>query len=61
MTNQVKEALYDIADWFSRLDDTYIRFFNCHIIPHVMLRYVTKKVVLQEVPYQLKNGLSPQI
>lgn len=58
MTNQVKEASHDITDWFAALESTYIICFICQISPYLMPCYVTNKVVLQEVSYQLNKGSS---
>lgn len=49
MTNQVKEALRDIIDWFSTPEGTYIRCYGFQISPHLMSRYVTNNIVMQEV------------
>lgn len=58
MTNQVKESMQDIVDWFTTPEGTYIRCFGCRVSPHFMPQYVTNKVVLQEVAYQLDKGFS---
>ena len=57
MTDQVKESLKDIVDWFATPEGAYIRCFICQTIPHLMPQYVTNKVVMQEVENQLDKGL----
>lgn len=56
MIDQVKEAHDEIVDWFASLKDTYIKCFGCQTMPHLMFRFMTNKVVLQEIAFELNNG-----
>lgn len=57
MNDQTKESLWDIVVWVEALEGTYIRCFGFQISHHLMLQYVTNKVVMQEVENQLDRGL----
>lgn len=40
-----------IGDWFVDQDDTYLRIFGLTKPPHLLAKFVTKKVILQEIVY----------
>lgn len=58
MINKAKEVVVEVVDWFSYSQGTYIRVFRSYNNPNLMLKYVTEKVVMQEISYQLCSILS---
>ena len=58
MTNQDKEEVAKVLDWFSCSKGTYIGVFRSYKHPHLMLKYFTDKVVMKDIGYQLCSGLS---
>lgn len=52
------EAISEIVDWFTSLDGTLIRVFDRQNSLHLLPRYTTNKIFMQEVSYHLAIGLS---
>lgn len=41
------EALLNIADWYASPAETFIRMYNMEKTPHLLLKFVTEKLVMQ--------------
>jgi len=52
------EALLNIAVWYASLGGTFIRMFGREKPLHVLPRFSTGKLVMQEVAYHISIGLS---
>lgn len=55
------EAIVDITDWYASLGGTFIRVFGREKPLHVLPRYATNKLIMQEMSYHLATGLSPAL
>lgn len=58
MSHQVMEVVLELEDWFASLECTFLREFGGHKSPHLLPRYATNKLVMQEVAYHLSTRLS---
>lgn len=58
MSREVMEAIVNIANWYVSPGGTFIRVFGRENPLHVLSRYATNKLVMQEVSYDLAIGLS---
>lgn len=58
MFQEETEVILNITDWYASPGGTFIRVFGEEKPPHVLLRYATYKLVMQEVTYHLSIGLS---
>lgn len=58
MMNQEKGVIADITYSLASPQGTFIRVYGAYKIPHLMSFFITNKVVIQEVRYQLATGLS---
>jgi len=58
MSRGAVKVIIDIADWYASLDGTFIRVFGGEKPPHVLPRYATEKLIMQEVSYHLATRLS---
>jgi len=56
MSRETRKAVVEITDWFASPQGKYLKVFGSQMPPHLMLRYVTGKVVMKEVRYQLWTG-----
>lgn len=57
MSQEAIEAIVDIADWYASPGGTFIRVFGRENPTHVLPRYATDKLIMQEVSYHLAIGL----
>lgn len=51
MSHEAMKIVTKVANWFASLDGTYLKVFDCQKPPHILLRYVTDKVIMQEISY----------
>lgn len=51
MTNKAREAIVEVADWFTSSQGTFISISGAYKSPHLMPKFVTDKVIMQEVSY----------
>lgn len=58
MSPETMEAVSEHADWFASSNGTYLRVFNSHKSSHMLPRWVTNKLVMQEVAYHISIDLS---
>lgn len=58
MSQEAKEAILDITDWYSSLRGTFIRIFGGEKTLHILPRYATENLVTQEVSYHISIGIS---
>ena len=47
-----------VAHWFPLAEYTFIRFFGSYKAPHVMPRYVTDKILIHGVYFQMSSSFS---
>ena len=52
------ETLGKVAHWFPLAEYTFIRVFGSYKAPHAMPRYVTDKILIQEVFFQKSSSFS---
>ena len=52
------ETLGKVAHWFPLAEYTFIRVFGSYKTPHAMPRYVTDKMLIQEVCFQMTSSFS---
>jgi len=45
--DKAKEVVVEVAEWFTFSHYTFIRVFRSYNIPHLILKFVTNKVVMQ--------------
>lgn len=58
MTQEVMEAITEIANQYASLGEKFIRLFDGEKRLHVLPRYANEKLVMQEVLYHLTTRLS---
>lgn len=58
MSQEELEVIEDIAHWYALLGGTFIRVVGRENPLHVLLRYATDKLFMQEVSYHLTTELS---
>ena len=58
MSWRAKETLVKVAHWFPFPGYTFIRVFGTYKAPHAMPRFVTDKMLIQEVCFQMSHGFS---
>ena len=58
MSWRAMETLVKVAHWFPFAECTFIRVFGSFKTPHALPRFVTDKMLLQEVCYQMTFGFS---
>ena len=51
------QELLNIVDWYGSLSGTFIMIFGGEKPLHVLPRYVTDKLIMQEISYHLSIGL----
>ena len=52
------ETLGQVAHWFPFTEYTFIRVFGTFKAPHALPRFITDKVLMQEVCFQMTSGFS---
>jgi len=57
MSQEEMEAIVNITDWYASLGGTFIRGFGEEKPLHVLRRYGTHKMIMQEVSYHLATRL----
>ncbi len=57
MSREVMGAVVNITDWYASLGSTFIIVFSREKSPHVLQRYATDNLIMQEVSYHLSIGL----
>ena len=57
MSREAVEVIVDIAFWYASLSSTLIIVFGREKPPHVLPRYATDKLIMQEVSYHLTTRL----
>lgn len=57
MPCEMMEAMPELADWFASPDETYLKMFGSQKSPHILPRYATDKLVMQEFAYHISTGL----
>ena len=55
------EVIIGISYWYASLGGPFIRVFGEENPQHVLLRYVTEKMIMQEVSYHILVGLLARI
>lgn len=58
MSRGEMEVITKITDWYASLGGTFLRVFNKENLLHVLPRYATNNIFMQEVSYHLNTGLS---
>jgi hypothetical protein len=53
MTDKVLEIIQNIGDCYLMENETYIRIYGATKAPHLLLRFVPNKLVVQEITYQI--------
>lgn len=56
MSLEVMEALINIVDWYASSSGKFIRMFGGEKPLHVLPRFATDKLVMQEVAYHISIG-----
>ena len=56
MSREVMHAFLNIEDWYASPGGTFIRMFGREKPLHVLPRYATEKLIMQEVSYHLTIG-----
>lgn len=57
MSQEVMQELLNNADWYASPSGTFIKMFSGENPMHVLPRFVTDKLVMQEVMYHISTGL----
>jgi hypothetical protein len=52
MSEKAIEAISEVGDWYVIDKGTYIRVFRAIKAPHVLPKFISDKLALQEVAYQ---------
>ena len=52
------QTIIQLANWFTITHNTFIRVFGSFKEPHVLPKFVTDKLLLQKVCYQMMRGFS---
>lgn len=55
MSSEEMDVIVDIPDWYASLAGTFIRVFGGENPLHVLPRYGTIKLIMQEVSYHLST------
>lgn len=58
MSREAMEAIAGIVDWYASLSGTFIRVFCIDKSLHVLPRYATDQLFMQEVSHHLATRLS---
>jgi len=61
MSQEMMQALLNIAYWYASPGGTFIRIFGAKKPPHELLRFSTDRLVTQEVAYHISTGLSARL
>ena len=58
MSKRAMQTITRVANWFPITHSTFIRVFGSFKAPHALPEFVTDKLLLQEVCYQMTSGFS---
>lgn len=61
MSKEKIEALINIADWYASLFGIFIQIYNMEKPPHVLPKFATYKLIMQEVSYHISVRLSSRL
>lgn len=56
ISDQNKEVISDVENWFASTKATYIMLFSYQKPPHLLTKYVTNKVIMQELHTSFAKG-----
>lgn len=52
------EMLVKVSHWFPFTEYTFMRVFGSFNTPHALPQFITNKILLQEVCYEMNSGFS---